>query len=237
MKKALFAIAAIMMVFSVIGAQAASKSKGFDKKKVYVGGTVGFTSTSQSSPGGTSTDGSSFKLIVDAGYDLDKTNSAGVQVGFFTGLASMGSFDIVDISGLAKTLLGGAADLQLDGTSGFRIAPYVRHNLISNKTFDVFVEGILGFESVKTTTSVDDGEGNIVEQGRKATVFELLARPGFALKLTKDFKLTARMGAAGYQSVSTSAISGNNSNDGPKISRFGIDVATSNLLFGVEYHF
>lgn len=241
MKKTLFAVTIVMMVVSAFSAQAAPKSKkssGFDMSNVYAGGSVGFTSTSMSQPGGGgSTDGSSFKLMFDLGYDLNKVNSAGAEIGFFTGLASFGSADIVDISSLIKTAAGAAADLGLNDVTGFRFAPYIRHNIVSNKTFDVFVEGVLGFETAKTTVAVDDGMGNVVNQGEKATIIELIGRPGVAMKVAKNFKLISRIGAVGYQSVSTSQYQGNNSADGPKITRFGIDASTANMIFGIEYHF
>lgn len=236
MKKAFFALAAILMVSAISAPQAASKSKsqGFDKKNVYVGGSVGFTSTTYSTPGGASEDGSSFKLIFDLGYDLNKANSAGVQIGVFTGLASFGSLDVVNLSSIVWTAAGAAMDLGTDDTFGFRLAPYIRHNLISNKTFDFFVEGVLGFDSLKsTTTDVDSG----AKTTTKATLFELIARPGIAIKLSNDFKLTTRLGAAGYQTLSSKMGDGTVYNDGPKVSRFGIDASTANLVFGVEYHF
>ena len=96
------------MVASAVNVQAASKSKGFNKKNVFVGGSVGFTSTTVSYPGGGSEDGSSLKLIFDLGYDLDKTNSVGAQIGVFTGLASLGSLDVVNLSSLVWAA-GGAA--------------------------------------------------------------------------------------------------------------------------------
>lgn len=234
MKKAFFALAAVLMMVSVVNVQAASKSKGFDKKNVYVGGSVGFTSTTVSYPGGGSEDGSSLKLIFDLGYDLNKTNSVGAQIGVFTGLASLGSLDVVNLSSLVWAAGGAAMDLSTDDTFGFHFAPYIRHNLISNNTFDVFVEGVLGFDSVKSTTGDPDTGDDMTT---KATVFELIARPGVAMKLGKDFKLTTRFGAAGYQSLSSKRGTGGAYVDGPTVSRFGVDVSSANLIFGLEYHF
>jgi len=237
MKKAFLAIASLLMVFTAFNAEAASKSKGFNKSKVYVGGTVGFTSTSVSNPDGTSTSGSSLKLVADLGYDLDKVNSVGVQVGFLTGIASMGAFDFVNYSELGKAALGTYADQGLDDTSGFIVAPYVRHTLLSNKLFDIFVDGVLGFGSLKTSVETTDVDGNVSENGNKATLFQLVARPGVAFKVSKELKVVTRIGSVGYQSISTSQFAGNASADGPKTSHFGIDAGTGSLLFGFEYHF
>ena len=231
MKKILFVLAALLTVSVTLNAQS------FDKKNIYVGGTVGFASTSQSDPDGTSTDGTSFKIIADLGYDLNKKNSFGVQVGILSGIASFGSFDNVSYVEAIKALVGAFADLNLNDTFGFTFAPYIRHTLISNKTFDIFVDGVLGFSNMKTSVNADDGTGTVVEQGTKATIFELVARPGIAFKITKDLKLVSRFGAAGFESVSTKAFQGNNTADGPKITRFGLDAGTANLTFGVEYHF
>ncbi len=231
MKKILFVLAALVTVSVTLNAQS------FDKKKIYVGGTVGFTSTSQSNPDGTSTDGTSFKVIADLGYDFNAKNSFGVQVGVLSGLASFGSFDTVNYSEALKAAAGAIADMNLNDTFGFTFAPYVRHTLMTNKTFDVFVEGVLSFASMKSSVNADDGTGTIVEQGTKATLFELIARPGISFKISKDLKIVSRFGAAGFQSISTKAFQGNNTADGPKITRFGLDASTANLIFGVEYHF
>lgn len=231
MKKILFVLAALVTVSVSLNAQS------FDKSKISVGGTLGFTSTSEKTPDGTSTSGSSFKLIADLGYDFNAKNSFGVQVGVLSGLASFGSFDNVSYVEAVKALVGTAADMSLDDTFGFTFSPYIRHTLISNKTFDIFVEGVLGFSNMKTTVSADDGTGTVVEQGTKAILFELVARPGIAFKISKDLKLVSRFGAAGFQSISTKAFQGNVTADGPKITRFGLDAGSANLTFGVEYHF
>ena len=241
MKKVLFAIAALLTVASTFSAQAASK--GFSKKNIYLGGSAGFTSTSVKVPdgvGGTgSTDASSFKIIADLGYDLDKKNSIGLQVGYLSGLASMGSFDNVNISDLLWSVAGIAADQRKgnNNISGLRIAPFVRHTLVSNKTFDLFVDAVIGFETFKTKTSGDDGNGAIVDQGTKANLFELVIRPGFSFKITKDIKFVTRFGSAGYQSIKSKTFVGNQNNDGPEISRFGFSASSGSLLFGFEYHF
>ena len=158
-------------------------------------------------------------------------------MGILSGIASFGSFDNVSYVEAIKALVGAFADLNLNDTFGFTFAPYIRHTLISNKTFDIFVDGVLGFSNMKTSVNADDGTGTVVEQGTKATIFELVARPGIAFKITKDLKLVSRFGAAGFESVSTKAFQGNNTADGPKITRFGLDAGTANLTFGVEYHF
>lgn len=223
---------------------------GFDKKKVYVGGTVGYTSTSvkQTADPDTfqkldpeiTTDGSSLKLVVDFGYDLDKVNSIGVQLGYFTGLAAMGSLDPVNINEFLLAYQGMQQDMRKGDSDvvGLRFAPFIRHNLISNKTFDLFVDAVLGIENLKQEVSADDGTGTVVKQGQKYSLFELVARPGIALKLEKNFRLVARFGSLGYQSIKSQIYQGNTKFDGAEeISRFGFSAATSGLAFGIEYHF
>ena len=235
MKKVILTLAAVL---TVVGAQAASK--GFNKKNIFIGGTAGFTSTSVKQPdgqGGTaSTDASSFKLIADFGYDLDKKNSIGLQIGYLSGLASLGSFDNVYLSDLLWAVGGTAADQQKGNAdlSGFRIAPFVRHTLVSNKTFDLFVDAVLGFEVAKQKVSADDGTGAIVDQGNSANLFELVIRPGFAFKLSKELKFVTRFGSAGYQSMKTKVFQGNQSADGPETSRFGFSASSGTLFFGFE---
>ena len=249
MKKVFLAIAAMLFVASAFSANAASKG-GFDKKKVYIGGTVGYTSTSvkQTADPDTfqkldpeiTTEGSSLKLVVDFGYDLDKVNSVGVQLGYFTGLAAMGSLDPVNFSEFLLAYQGMQQDMQKGDSDvvGLRFAPFIRHNLISNKTFDVFVDAVLGIESVKQEISADDGTGAVVKQGQKYSLFELVARPGIAFKVEKNFRLVARFGSLGYQSIKSQLYQGNTKFDGAEeITRFGFSGATSGLAFGIEYHF
>ncbi|MBO4427208.1 MAG: hypothetical protein J5771_01820 [Bacteroidales bacterium] len=249
MKKVFLAIAAMLLVASAFSAQAAKKG-GFDKKNIYVGGTVGYTSTSvkmtadpdtyQAIDPAQTVEGSSLKLIVDFGYDLDKTNSVGCQLGYFTGLAAMGSLDPVNMNEFLLAYQGIQQDLQKGDSdvTGLRFAPYIRHNFISNKTFDLFVDAVLGIESVKQDVSRDDGTGNIVKQGQKYSLFELVARPGIALKLDKNFRLVTRFGSLGYQSIKSQIYQGNTKFDGAEeYSRFGFSVASSGLAIGFEYHF
>ena len=253
MKKVFLALAATLFAAAAFSPAAFAKG-GFDKKNVYVGGTVGYTSTSvkqtaaedpatgqlQRIDPAQTVEGSSLKLVLDFGYDLNKTNSVGVQLGYFTGLAAMGSLDPVNYNEFLLAYQGMQQDMQKGDSDivGLRFAPYIRHNLFSNKTFDLFVDAVLGIESVKQEVSADDGTGTIVKQGEKYSLFELVARPGIALKLDKNFRLVTRFGSLGYQSIKTQMYQGNTKFDGAQeVSRFGFSAATSGLAVGFEYHF
>ena len=242
MKKVILTLAAALIV---VGAQAGS---GFNKKKVYVGGSVGYTSTSVKSQQvdqntgqvqQVSTDGSSAKLILDFGYDLDKVNSIGVQVGVLTGLAMMGSLDVNNFTELILGGVGAYSDMTkgTSDVSGIRFAPYIRHNLISKKGFDIFIEGVLGYEQLKTKQSGDDGTGQIIDSGMKVTLFELVGRPGLLYKIDKNFGILIKFGSVGYQSMKSTQFVGNNNLDGPEATRFGFSASTSGLAIGVQYHF
>lgn len=233
MKKSIIALAIASVALIALPAQGAGK-KGADKSKFYVGGSVGFTSTTMSQ-NGNSVDGSSFKIMPSIGYDLKKDISVGVQLGFLTGTASFGSFDNVDYLGLASSLVGALGDLYIDDVSGFRFAPYVRYTLIGGKTFNVFVDGVLAFESIKGSADQDNDPST--DDGSKASIFELVVRPGVSLNINKNFKFVTHFGTLGYQSVSLSDYVDNNSVDGPKISRFGFEGNSGTLTLGIEYHF
>jgi len=232
-KKLLLTVFAVLAVVSVFNADAAGKKKNpIDTKKVFVGGTVGFSSTSVSSPDGTSENSTSFRLGVDLGYELNKKNSVGVQLGFLTGPAAMGSFDLVNTGEMAKAVIGMLGDSALDNTTGFMITPFARHKFFSNKNFDLFVEGIVGFGSLKSTVQT-----GTASTGRKTTILQVIVRPGVSFKVSKEFSLVARFGAAGYQSVGNSNFNGNTYTKGATTSHFGISAGTGTLLFGAEYHF
>lgn len=239
MKKVFLTLALVAM--SVVCVSAATKKAGFDKKNVYVGGLAGFTSSSLET-GGNSQDGSSFKALIDFGYDLDKTNSVGVQFGVMTGAASMGSLDLMDYKSLFSFAAGAYADISYGESDifGVRFAPYVRHNLLSNKVYDIFVDGVLGIETLSMSNNVvDEDTGNTLKQGTKANGFELVVRPGIALKMTKALKFVTRFGSLGYQSYTYKQFVGSQSSsaNNPKLSRFGFDLSSSSLMLGVEYHF
>ena len=245
MKKVILTLAAVL---TVVGAQAASK--GFNKKNIYLGGSVGYTSTSvkadviddnTSQVSQVSNDGSSFKLIVDFGYDLDKKNSIGAQVGYFTGLALMGSMDVNNLNEFILAAAGGYSDMQkgqqdLD-ISGFRFAPYIRHNLISNKVFDIFIEGAFGYESIKATQKGTNGQGQVRDAGNKIALVEIVGRPGILFKLDKNFSFLTKFGSIGWQHMKTSAINGNTNAAGNEASRFGLSASSGSLLMGIQYHF
>ncbi len=233
LKKSLLTVCAFLAVISVFDAQAAGKKKNnIDTKKVFVGGSVGFSSTTVSTPAGTSSNSSSFKLAVDLGYELSKKDAVGVQVGFLTGPAAMGSFDLINTGELMKAVVGIAGDNALENTSGFMVSPFVRHTLVSNKTFDLFVDGVIGYGSLKSTI-----QANNTTSGQKTAIFQAIVRPGIAFKVSKEFRLVARFGAAGYQSIANSDYNGNTYTKGSTTSHFGISAGTGTLLFGAEYHF
>ena len=247
MKKVFFVFAALLLMASAIPAQA--KKGGFNKKNIYVGGAIGYTKTSVTQnadadgnalPAPVTTDGSSIKLVVDLGYDLDKKNSVGAQLGYFSGLASMGSLDPLNFNEFLLAAGGAYADMTKgdNDVTGLRFAPFIRHILLSNKTFDIFVDAVLGIESLSIDMDQTDNNGAVTKIGQKYNLLEIVGRPGIALKLDKNFKVVTRLGSLGYQRLTSSMHVGNTKMDGAvEASRFGFSAASSGLLIGVEYHF
>lgn len=200
----------------------------------YAGGSLGFTSSKLKMGEGDGHSGSSYKLLPEIGYQYTDQLAFGVSLGFAKGYAALGAFDIADIKGLGNTLIGSATDLassemaELDLKS-FRIAPYVRYTLLKNKTFELFVDGLLGYSSIKAEAPEGSSAADYAKKIGDMTSLELLVRPGIAFKLNSNIWLTAKMGAFGYQSLKAEGDT--------KITRFGLDIDGNNLLLGALYRF
>lgn len=197
--------------------------------QIYVGGNLGFSS-SKLSTGESSMSGTSYKFQPEVGYQLNDRFAVGINLGVSKGLCALGSFNTSDLKGLLSTVVGGALDIYSSSDNkssvslkGFNVNPYVRYTAYKNKYIDIFVDGTIGYSNIKASMG-DEGASY------KINSFEIALKPGIDVKVSEKLKLVAKAGFLGYQQLKLK-------DTDYKVTRFGADVDTSNLLFGINYAF
>ena len=219
MKKKIIALVALLACFAM-GASA----------QVYVGGSLGFTS-SKLSTGGHDQDGSSFKLLPEIGYQLDQDISIGVQIGYSHGYAAFGSLTVTDIKAAMNTGISTMMDIYEDDykLNSFTFAPYVRYTFARYGQVNLFFEGSVGYSNVKSDDTPNTN-GNATGSETKLDVVEIALRPGISFQLSDNVSLLAKLGSVGFMQAKEKE-------SDMKITRFGLDMDSYNLLFGVNFHF
>ena len=224
MKKLFFVLAASACM--MLAAQTAHA-------QLYFGGSIGFTSTSQTN-GATDTKvtGSSFRFAPEVGYQINDKMAAGAAVTFQQGTPYMGAFDPNDLKSFLTSAGGIASDTQNTGGNGsqrwigWRMAPYFRYYLFDSRRFDLFVDAVFAYGNFKQQTKAN-GNWDVPQGGTNINMLEMGARPGFRLKFDSGrFAIVGRMGTLGYQKLTQAGTA----NTG--ISRFGFDLDTNNILLG-----
>ena len=199
-----------------------------------IGGTVGFTTT-KIDTGGSDQSGSSFKIVPDIGYSIDDNLTVGVQVGYSSGMAAFGSLTVTDIKSAISTLAGAASDIGNDQykLNSFTIAPYIRYKLVEYGKASVAIEGYLGYNSISSDGSptIQDDNGN-TRGGDELTfnAFELGLRPVATFQVSDKLDILCKLGAVGFMSAKEKE-------SDIKITRFGLNVDSYNILFGLNFHF
>jgi len=216
MKKKIIALVALLACVTM-GASA----------QVYVGGSLGFTS-SKVDQGGHDQDGSSYKIIPEIGYQLDDDLSVGLQIGYAHGYASFGSLNVTDVKALMNTVVSTNADLNEDDMklNSFTIAPYLRYNVLKFDRVKFFIEGGVGYTSIKT----DQAPAQLGGNEAKLNLLEISFRPGVSIDLSSNISLMAKIGSLGYMEAKEKE-------SDQKLTRFGLDIDTYNLLFGLNFKF
>ena len=128
--------------------------------QVYVGGSVGFGSAKVG--GGESE--STYKIVPEIGYNLNDQWAIGASLGYQKGACNFGSFDFAP-----------------GDTEIFTVNPYARYTFLNSNMVNVFIDGGLGFASVK------DG----------GSLFQVGLRPGIALKANDKISFVAHIGFVG----------------------------------------
>ena len=160
--------------------------------QVYVGGSVGFGSAKVG--GGESE--STYKIVPEIGYNLNDQWAIGASLGYQKGACNFGSFDFAP-----------------GDTEIFTVNPYARYTFLNSDMVNVFVDGGLGFASIK------DG----------GSLFQVGLRPGIALKANDKISFVAHIGFVGFETASPK--------HGDSSNAFGLNLDGNNIMFGVYYNF
>jgi hypothetical protein len=219
MRKKLIALVALLAMVTM-GANA----------QVYVGGSLGFTSSKMDN-GGADQDGTSYKIMPEIGYQLDDMLSIGVQVGYSHGYASFGGITVTDFMSTLNTIGSAYVDINEDGMklNSFTFAPYIRYNVLElGGMAKLFVEGSVGYTNIKTDNApkaAGYGGGEM-----KMDVLEIAVRPGIELALSDQISAIAKVGSLGYMQAKEKE-------SDAKLTRFGLSCDSYNLLLGVNFKF
>ena len=218
MKKILMVAAAAMVSLSM-------------SAQVYVGGSLGMTTSKLDMGHDNDASGTSFTIAPEVGYNLNSEWAVGISVTYSNGLASMGNISANDLRGLLSTALSASADLangdDFDSSlSGFTVAPYARYTYLGSGILELFVDGMCGYSSMKADKGDDP----------KLNVFEVCARPGFAVRLGENFRLLGKLGYVGFQSLKVKDASYKGI-DEPSLTRAGVNLSGNNITLGVTYTF
>ena len=238
MKKVFFALAASACM--MLAAQTASA-------QLYFGGSVAYSSTTTDDGQNTQTSkqsGSSYKLMPEIGFRLNKTMAVGGTVGVMHGFAALGALDPNDYKGLLMAAAGTAGDMleaqnnlgqKTAGNQkidGIRFAPYFRYTIVNGRRFDLFVDGVIGYSQFKSQTL---NNTNAWVDGPTYTMTEVGARPGFMVKFDSNFSIVAHLGNLGIQNIKGETVNADNSKSTMSVSRMGLDVDSNNIFLGFIY--
>ena len=199
----------------------------------YFGGSAGFASTTVKVSEDVSLNGSTtFKILPEVGYQINDKMAVGAQIGYLNGPGALGGFDPSDLKGIAfaasDAAVSAVGNTEIMGVklSAFRVAPYFRYTFYSNHLLEVFADAAIAY-TVGNGKQYDKSE-EVWDNRGTISVIEAGIKPGFKVKVSKNFHLVGRLGSFGYQSLKVK--------DVPySVSRFGLDVDGSNILFGFVY--
>ena len=160
----------------------------------YFGGSVGVASVKN---GGADAE-TTYKFVPEIGYNLNSDWAIGVALGYQKG---------------ACNLLTGTYAQNVK-TEILTLNPYVRYTALKTKYVNVFVDGGVGFGSVK-----DWG-----------TEFNIGLRPGVAVNFNDKISFAAHFGFVGFDSFSPKG-------DGESSNMVGVDLNGNNITFGLYFNF
>jgi len=164
----------------------------------YAGGSIGFGSVK---PVGGGDSEFLFKILPEIGYNINDKWAAGIVIGYTKGDFTMGSGvdDFGNANGVAR--------------EAFIVSPYARYTAVEWEPVKLFLDGELGFASIKNAGSY----------------FNLGVSPGIAITLTDQISFVTHLGFLGFENRSPEG-------SGKSGSKFGIDFR-NNCSFGVYYNF
>lgn len=159
----------------------------------YVGGSVGFGSAKNG--GGDSE--TTYKILPEIGYNLNDQWAIGVGFGYRKGTCDFGYYNF-----------------SMGTTEYYAVCPYARYTFWKSGIVNTFIDGGVGFESVKDTGSY----------------FYAGLTPGIAVKASDHISFVTRVGFIGFESFSPKG-------DGESSNAFGVNLDGYDILFGVYYTF
>jgi hypothetical protein len=163
MKKILMTMAAALMAVTM------------NAQNMYVGGSLGYSTTSQD---GTTLD-TRFSLIPEFGVSFNDKMGVGVEIGY--------SSDKDEQSHAPNTVT----------ESTFKFAPYFRYTALKLGNVSVFGDGQFSYATTKTETKAKNGNTN----DQTVNNWGLYVKPGIAYNLNEKFALVAKFGnIIGYTS-------------------------------------
>lgn len=162
--------------------------------QVYVGGSVGFGSSKADYDGAKAA--TNFTIMPEIGYNLDENWAVGIGIGYSSEKE---------------------AEVK---TEGFTIEPYARYTFAKWNNVGLFVDGLVGYTTSKTT---EDDEADI-----KANTLRIGFRPGISYSPTQKLSLVATLGWAGYKNTDLDAY---------KVNSYGVNVDLSTVNFALYYNF
>ena len=175
----------IMMTLAAVAVAATMNAQ------VYLGGTLGFTSTKADTEGAKAT--TNFEIKPEVGYNLDENWAVGIALGF------------------SSTKAGDA-----DAVTTFEIAPYARYTFAKLDKVNFFVDGEVSYATKKDTYNK----------------FGIHIKPGVAVNVNDKVSFVAKLGTDGLGWTNTK-----NKVTDVKTNKFGLDLSTIGLEFGMYYNF
>jgi len=139
--------------------------------QVYVGGTVGFST----SGGENSDDETSFSILPEIGYNINDKFAVGAIIGYEKGSASL---------------------LNIDSNSSvevFEFSPYARYTFMRSKYVNLFVD--MGVDIVSGSIEYPD---LYYQNEYDITAYSIGVKPGIAVNLNEHFSLVGKIGYLGY---------------------------------------
>ncbi len=185
--------------------------------QVYVGGNIGFNTSSDKTNKAAETTVTGFNINPEIGMALDDKMGVGIVLGFGTNTTKTENNAVSPSTSVKKT------------TTDFNIKPYLRYQCFSAGKFNVFVDGGVDFGISKT------------KDMKPAMDLGLFLTPGLAYSINEKWSMVAKLNdmfAFGYHKDAVADV--DNAPSAPTNINAGLSTSGFNLgglTFGVFYNF
>ncbi len=201
----------IMMTLAAVAVAATMNAQ------MYIGGGINFINSTNKTNAAAESTRTVFAIAPEFGYKLDDKLGVGIVLGFGTGKNKV-----------ENTTVNPATSVETKSTT-FSVKPYLRYQALTVGSFNVFVDGGLGF----STTSADNMKNSMD--------FALFVTPGVAYNVNEKWSIVAKlddMFTFGYHKDAVADVAG--APDAPSTISAGLSTGGFNLgslTFGVYYNF